>query len=436
MELFPLVKAVVSGAVDATAVVDLDLRLVYFNRMYAELAGMRERELRATSPRGMCHERLGLETCAKGDCIAKRAILRRKAIRVDEVRGKHDARLIVTAIPLCLESDEVYAVLETYRDVTAESRMQASYRDLLELGRRRAELLEEEVKRRTLQLERSLVQLTETRSQLVQSEKMSSLGQLVAGIAHELNNPINFIYGNVHFLEEYVGALVSLVERLRELPPETRERRVIEKMIEEANLEFIRTDLKKLMPAIRKGTERAAEIIKGLRRFSYSGTGELRECALNDEIEMALELLALHAKGRVTFVRELGPLPLVRCQSTQIGQVVTNLVVNAIDSIANEGTVTIRTRRGSEETVLIEVEDDGCGIPPEAITKIFEPFFSTKEVGRGTGLGLSISYGIVQAHGGSLQAESKVGKGSRFRVVLPLDPAKPVSPSGRPSTPY
>jgi two-component system NtrC family sensor kinase len=421
MRLPAVVTALVDAAVDAVAVVDPELRLLHFNRTYARLAGIRERDLRARPFAAMCHQHFGLESCKDQQCAALRALKSHKPVRIDEVSGKGgELRLIVSAIPLEDERGVPYAVMEVYRDVTAESRMQVSYRALLERERQRNELLQEEVRKRTHELEQHVVELRVTRSQLIQSEKMSSLGRLVAGIAHELNNPINFIYGNVEFLEAHVASLLRLLGEAQRLVPEGTARRELEEALEGVDFAFVNEDLTKLLPAIRAGAERAVHIVHGLRTFSHVGTAAFAPCDLRQQIDLALRLVANQAKDRVTVAAEIQPLPLVMCNGPQIGQVVTNLIVNAIDAIPGRGKVIVRASPGPEATVVIEVEDDGCGIPEAAIGKIFEPFFTTKDVGSGTGLGLSISYGIVQAHRGELEVRSELGRGTTFRIVLPI----------------
>jgi two-component system NtrC family sensor kinase len=421
MRLPSAVTALVDAGVDAISVVDPSLRLLHFNRTYARLTGLRPRELREAERIAMCHEHFGLASCADGQCASLRALKLGKPLRIDEVAAKNGAaRWIVTAIPLEDASGAHYAVVEIYRDVTAESRMQASYHELLDRERRRNEVLQEEVRKRTQELEQHVEALRVTRSQLIQSEKMSSLGRLVAGIAHELNNPINFIYGNVDFLERHAEKLIGLVNEAAELLRAGAAPAALDAALSRARFPFITTDLRKVLPAVRAGAERSVRIIQGLRTFSHIGTGEFVETDLNREVELALQLVRNHERDRIEISVDLQKLPTVRCNGAQIGQVVTNLIVNAIDSISGHGTVRVRTKAIDRGSVAIEVEDDGCGMDEETLGKIFEPFFTTKDVGRGTGLGLSISYGIVQAHHGKLEVESAPGRGTTFRIVLPV----------------
>jgi len=423
MPLPPEIRAVVDAAVDATVVVDLDLYVLHHNPAYAHLAGIRERDLRRGRLRALCHEHFGLETCSDGGCLALRALERRRHIRVDEVRtSQPHQRLVVTALPLFGGASEPYAVMETYRDVTAESRMQANYKELLSRARRHNEVLQEEVARRTAELSHSLEMLRATRSQLIQSEKMSSLGQLVAGIAHELNNPINHIYGNVDFVAERAAALLALVDGVRRLALPPEQRRDLERLEEELDIAYVRSDLAKVLASLQDGSERAATLVRQLRTFSHRGRVDARPFDLNDGIATTLSLVKLQAKGRVRIVRELDHhLPRIQCNGPEINQVVMNLVINAIQAIEGSGTLTVRSRLGDGGTVVVEVEDTGSGMPADVMEKIFDPFFTTKDVGEGTGLGLSISFGIVQAHGGALDVTSELGKGSVFRMTLSIE---------------
>jgi two-component system NtrC family sensor kinase len=420
------IVGIADAAVDAAIVVDRELGVLHVNRAFSKLAGIRPRELRQKQLKGACHSVFGLASCKEPEgCLGLRAQKQNRPLRLDEMStGDGRLVLIVTAVPLTGEDGKVYGVLETYRDVTAESRLQAHYKQLLDNERRQKEILQEEVKKRTRELSDSLEELRATRVQLIQSEKMSSLGQLVAGIAHELNNPTNFIYGNMDFLEEHVKELLALVDEVLalDLPPEARVQ--LAELVEKHDVEFVRTDLVKLVRAVRSGAERVATIIRDLRVFSHLGEADFKECDLNQGIETTLNLIASKAKGRVAIVRELGPLPLVTCNGAHVNQVVMNLVANAIDAIPQKGTVTVRTRAAAGDTIVVEVQDDGTGIEPKVIEKIFDPFFTTKEVGKGTGLGLSISFGIVKAHKGTLEVESEPGAGALFRLSIPVKPPK------------
>ncbi|HUV12755.1 MAG TPA: ATP-binding protein, partial [Acidobacteriota bacterium] len=317
--------------------------------------------------------------------------------------------------------DEIAELASTFNEMahSLEDRSQA----LLELNRK----LEKRVKERTRELEganqemaKAYKELKDTQFQLIQSEKMASLGQLVAGIAHEIKNPLNFIYGNTEFLRDYVHHLQSLVdlyERISKFDDESR--RAVDSFKEEINYDFMLEDLESLVRNFEEGANRIHSIVGDLRTFSRMESEDFREIDIHNQIDLALSLLQNEYRGRVEIVRDFGELPPVECHPGRLNQVIMNLLLNACQAITGEGEVLIRTR-SEGKTVSIEVEDGGEGIDPNHLARIFEPFFTTKPVGKGTGLGLSISYAIVQQHGGSIKVDSEEGRGTRFLVRLPV----------------
>lgn len=289
---------------------------------------------------------------------------------------------------------------------------------LLRLRRAMLELTE-----RTRELEATNQRLEQAQSELVRNEKLASLGQLVAGIAHELNNPINYVSGNTKILADYLRSLLDLIDHLDALDGLTPDQRYrIETYKKEADLEFIRRDLFDLIESVGRGAGRAAEIVRGLRAFARRGGGELGHADLKVLIQEALTLLTHELKDRVNIYWELGDVPKVRCDSTRINQVFVNLLLNASQAIEGKGEIHIGLR-SEGVSVLCTIRDNGSGMSPEVRSKIFDPFFTTKPVGSGTGLGLSISYGIIQQHGGTIEVSSEPGKGSTFTITLPIEGA-------------
>jgi PAS domain S-box-containing protein len=264
--------------------------------------------------------------------------------------------------------------------------------------------------------------LLQAQGQLVQSEKLAGLGQMVAGVAHEINNPLAFVGNNVAVMQRDVGGLRKLLELYRQadgsVPADLRQR--IAEVEEEMDLAYTLENLDGLFSRSREGLRRIQQIVKDLRDFARLDESDLAECDLNAGITSTLNIIQGHAKRkRVRLVTELGELPKVTCYPAKVNQVIMNLVGNAIDASRDEGEVIVRSRATATDAV-VEVQDSGTGIPAAIREKIFDPFFTTKPQGEGTGLGLSISYGIVQDHGGSIEVESEEGKGSLFRVKLPL----------------
>jgi signal transduction histidine kinase len=287
--------------------------------------------------------------------------------------------------------------------------------------------LEKMVRDRTLELEKSnealkkaYLDLQNTQEQLVQTEKMASLGQLVAGIAHEIKNPLNFIYGNTGFLADYANKLQSLLVAFEALPSLSAEdREQITKLKQEMRYSFIKDDLRILIDNFTEGARRINNIVSDLRSFSRMDSDTLSEIDIHSALEISLNLLTNQYKNRVEIHREYGSIPKVQGYSGKLNQVLMNLLLNAFQAIRDKGDVWIRTRL-LNGAVEVEIEDNGIGIPREHLKRVFEPFFTTKPVGQGTGLGLSISYGIIEQHGGKIHVTSTPQKGSLFTIRLPV----------------
>ncbi|HWP46571.1 MAG TPA: ATP-binding protein [Candidatus Limnocylindrales bacterium] len=283
---------------------------------------------------------------------------------------------------------------------------------------------EEELKKAYEELKKAHQDLQNAQLQLVQSEKLASLGQLVAGVAHEINNPVNFISSGLTPLRRNIDDLISLVRKYSELSsikPDQLENfvRDVEAFKKEIEYEDAINGIYNMLESIREGVQRTVRIVRDLRSFSRPDEAELKEVNLHEGLESTLNLLSNPYKNRIEVIREYGDIPPVECYAGQINQVFMNLLVNASQAIKNTGQVRIKTWR-VEDKVKISIKDSGSGIPQEILGKIFDPFFTTKQVGEGTGLGLSISYGIIQKHHGKIEVQSEVGVGSEFIITLPI----------------
>lgn len=271
------------------------------------------------------------------------------------------------------------------------------------------------------QLQATLSELKLTQQQLIQSEKMSSLGQMVAGVAHEINNANNFIHANLFHAKEYARCLIEAIDLCADFP----EAKVMrEQLTEELELNYIREDFPKLIKSMREGSDRIRSIVVNLRNFSRLDEAELKPVDLNEGIESSLAMLQNRLNSRIKIEKNYGSLPLIECHAGQMNQVFFNLIQNALDAMEESGELgelSIRTWQSSSDWVSISIRDNGRGIKPEIQERIFDPFFTTKPVGQGTGLGLSVCYqAIVQGHGGKIRCVSEFGKGSEFIVELPL----------------
>lgn len=416
-KLYDQITSFLDSTVDAAVVLDGDRRVRHFNPAYQALTGLRGRQLaERVSGGARCYELFKLDVCEHG-CVGCLARDGGRRVRVDEigaVRGDGEAMTcIVTAVPI--EADGERLVVETYRDVTADVRIQRRLKIALEHERRAKGSLEEKVRERTAELRAA-------QAQLVHQEKMSSLGRLVAGIAHELNNPINFVYGNVDFLGQYMENLLRLVAVVDGAPLEPAVRAEYERTKEEIEYDFLLGDWQKLLRSIRAGAERTAAIVADLKTFARTGGTELAEADLVGGIETTLNLIGPLLKNRVE-VRKLitAAVPRVVCNAGHVNQVFMNILTNAAQAIPGLGWIEVRIDVVDDgAAVRVTVADSGPGIGAELMAKIGDPFFTTKEVGEGTGLGLWITANIVRAHGGTLAWGNRAGAGAEFAVTLPV----------------
>jgi two-component system NtrC family sensor kinase len=295
--------------------------------------------------------------------------------------------------------------------------------------------LEEKVAKRTSQLTEAnkelaaeqeelktlLRKVDEAQSQLLQSEKMAAIGQLAAGVAHEINNPIGFVNSNLGTLSGYVEKLLTVINAYEQCDATVdvpKERLAAVKA--EADLDYLREDVHALLTESQDGLTRVKKIVQDLKEFSHVDEAEWQEASINDGIESTLNVVWAELKYKAEVVREYGQLPPVRCIPAQVNQVFMNLLVNAAQAIDGRGTIVVRSATEGDQ-VWVEIEDTGKGMPPEVKKRIFEPFYTTKPIGKGTGLGLSLSYDIiVKRHGGYFDVDSTPGKGTRIRVWLPI----------------
>ena len=273
---------------------------------------------------------------------------------------------------------------------------------------------------------------------LIHAEKMASIGQLAAGVAHEINNPMGFIFSNSSTLRQYVDDISVLLsqmsrwidsdeepsaDQLRECLSEFR------RLWQELDVEFLREDMASLLQDNEAGLERIRDIVLALRSFSRQDKGTWEAADINSGLELTLKMVMNELKYKAEIVSDLQPLPQIQCQTGRLNQVWMNMLVNAGQAIDSFGTITLKTR-SVEGGIEVSIADTGCGISKEGLARIFDPFYTTKDVGEGTGLGLSISYSIIEQHGGRIEVDSQLNRGTCFRIFLPLKMPQALSKEG------
>jgi two-component system NtrC family sensor kinase len=343
------------------------------------------------------------------------------------------ARFPDTAVIMVSAIDRPQRILDTVRLGAYDYLVKPCDLDVLEMCveralehrslRLKARYYKQDLERHNEELKRSKAELERLQLQVIQSEKMASLGQLAAGVAHELNNPAGFIYGNMELLQACAHGLQRLLDFYEQAPVPDSARREAERIKQEIDYENSMMDLPSIMEDCLDGAERIRDVVQNLRTFSRLDEAEFKKIEIHEGLESTIRLLSrYYGTGQITLHRDYGELPQVDCYAGQLNQVWMNLLANAAQAIEGRGDVWVKTELVGA-CVVVHISDSGCGIAPEHMKKIFDPFFTTKPVGEGTGLGLSVTYSIIERHQGNISVESRTGSGTTFRVEIPVDAA-------------
>ncbi|MFA5825950.1 MAG: ATP-binding protein [Gallionellaceae bacterium] len=402
----------VEQALEAIVLTDAEQRMIYVNPAYTHLFGYSAQEVI-----GQSVDLLAVADSSYPMPPQVTGIAHEQGSFSGEVqRRSKDGRTILVLLNVATirdEHNEITGYVGTMSDLTEHKRIELEARQrMVELTHANAELLELNAK------------LEQAQSQLMQSEKMASIGVLAAGVAHEINNPIGYVNSNLGTLEKYLANIFVVLNKY-----EATEALIAagNPLLEElcqikakVDLNYIREDSKSLIAESHQGLERVKKIVLDLKDFSHSESEDKwREEDIHHGLDSTLNVIWNELKYKCEVTKEYGVLPPVECLLSQLNQVFMNLLVNAAQAIETRGTITIRTGTRKDQ-VWIEIADTGKGIPPENLSRVFDPFFTTKPVGQGTGLGLSVSFSIIQKHHGEIEVESTPGKGTVFRVILPV----------------
>ena len=423
-------RATLESTGNGILVIDWQGRITSMNRMFSSMWHIPEDVLLNRNDAAILE--LLAAQAIEGHALQQRLRAIVDSIETEELFRLKDGRVFECKSRPQYLGEHIVGRVFGYNDITERTLAEEALRES-------RDKLEERVRERTADLEAAnasllaekmrqeelIKKLEEAQNQLLQSEKMASIGQLAAGVAHEINNPVGFVNSNLGTLQSYINKMLRLLAAY-----EFTEESLVDTLLQdirnlkkEIDVEFLREDIGSLLTESLDGLQRVKRIVQDLKDFSHVDKSAREWAKLEPGMESTLNVVWNELKYKATVVKEYSDTPKIECMPSQINQVFMNLLINAAHAIEDRGQISIRTGY-DEVNVWLEVEDTGKGISPENIGRIFEPFFTTKPVGKGTGLGLSLSYGIVHKHGGRIEVSSELGKGSRFRVLLPRDPGR------------
>lgn len=418
-----LIAEIFNSANDGMLLIDRNFTIMHVNARFLAVTGFSSKDLLGRK----CHDLFAHARCHTGECPLARIAAGERDVEHEMVfhskkNPERAGNFRIASLPFRDDLNGFAGILQTWRDIQNDTRDEIFMERALEEAHGLAGELaatNEQIHRQQKELEQAHAQLKQTQAQILQQEKMASIGQLAAGVAHEINNPMGFISSNLHTLEKYMARLGEYLLALEQQNPPESMSAELQSLRRRLKIDYLVKDAPHLIQESLEGAERVKTIVLGLRSFSRVDQAQLIAADINECLESTINIIWNELKYRCEVEREYGPLPRTVCNPQQLNQVFMNLLLNAAQSMETQGLLRIRTW-AEEGWLCVGISDTGCGIPPDGIKRIFEPFYTTKDVGKGTGLGLSIVYDIIKKHNGEVQVASEVGKGSTFTVKIPL----------------
>ncbi|MHB1184708.1 MAG: ATP-binding protein [Desulfobulbia bacterium] len=414
-------------AADGMRVVDKNFNVVQINKTFAVMTGMDKEDILGKK----CHEVFWGPLCNTEGCPVQQILAGKKRIEYESVKESPAGKIIncwVIAVPLYDTNGKLVDILESYRDITERIETERAMEKSFEEAHKLAEELaasNDHLHRQQRELALAHDTLKQSQAQILQQEKMASVGQLAAGVAHEINNPMGFISSNLSSLAKYLERITEFIRTLEEKLPQEPPDEELAALRKKLKIDYIMDDAVHLVEESLDGAGRVKKIVQGLKNFSRIDQAERLAADINECLDTTLNIIWNELKYKCEVKKEYGELPLIVCNPQQLNQMFMNILVNAAQAIETKGEIKIKTW-ADQDFVYTRISDTGCGIPQDKIKRIFEPFYTSKEVGKGTGLGLSIVYDIVvKNHQGDIQVESEEGMGTTFTIKIPVIAAPP-----------
>lgn len=409
-------------AADGMRVIDKNFNVVQANNPFFAMTGMEKKDILGKK----CHDVFWGPFCNTENCTLRQIVGGKKRVEYNSVKESPAGKIVncwIMGVPLYDTSGAFAGILESHRDISERIENELAMEKAFEETHKFAEELaasNDQLHRQQHELALAHDTLKQSQAQILQQEKMASVGQLAAGVAHEINNPMGFISSNLSSLAKYLERLTGFIRALEEKLPQAPPDEELAALRKKLKIDYIMEDAMHLVTESLDGADRVKKIVQGLKNFSRVDQAEQLAADINECLDSTLNIIWNELKYKCEVKKEYGDLPPTVCFPQQLNQMFMNLLVNAAQSIETKGELRIKT--WSEHGFIhTRISDTGCGIPPDKIKHIFEPFYTSKEVGKGTGLGLSIVYDIVvKNHKGDIQVESEVGKGTTFTVKIPV----------------